>query len=209
MFLLLVPANLLSESVPETAASLNAAAIKAYQQKDYAAFLGYEKRASALEPENPRFIYNVACGESLTGNTAEAIRLLNQLGDRKLDLGAETDDDFAPIRKSPGWTDFQAKLAELRKPVVHSEAAFKLPEPGLLATGIAIDSRTGDTYVGSVRARKIVRRTKNGKVSDFVREGQDGFLAAGSLAIDSSAPNHLRQQFRGSFYARLPKRGRG
>jgi sugar lactone lactonase YvrE len=178
-------ASLLAEDVAETPAPLNAAAIKAYQQKDFAAFLGYEKRASALQPANPRFVYNVACGESLTGNGKEAVRLLSQLADRKLDLGAETDDDFATIRKLPEWASFEAKLAELRKPVVHSEIAFKLAETALVATGIAIDSRTGDTYVGSVRTRKIVRRTKTGEVSDFVHEAQDGFLAAGSLAIDS------------------------
>jgi sugar lactone lactonase YvrE len=174
-----------AEDAPETPAALNAAAIKAYQQKDYAAFLAYEKRASALQPADPRFAYNVACGESLTGNGKEAVRLLSQLADRKLDLGAEKDDDFAALRKTPEWGDFLAKLAELRKPVIHSEINFKLAEPGLVATGIAIDSRNGDIYVASVRGRKIVRRSKSGEVSDFVREAQDGFLAGGSLAIDA------------------------
>lgn len=186
VFTCLIPLDLVSEDVPNTPAGLNAAGIKAYQQKDYAAFLAYEKRASALQPANPRFVYNVACGESLTGNAAEAVRLLNELTDRKFDLGAETDDDFAAIRKTPEWAVFQAKLAELRKPVVHSEVAFKLAESGLVATGIAVDSRTGDTYIGSVRERKIVRHAKSGQVLEFVQEGQDGFLAAGSLAIDSA-----------------------
>jgi streptogramin lyase len=180
-----LPATSLAEDVPETPAALNAAAIKAYQQKNYAAFLMYEKRAWSLQPANPRFAYNVACGESLTGNGKEAARLLSQLADRKLDLGAENDDDFAAVRKTPEWVNFLAKLAELRKPVVHSEVDFKLAEPGLVATGIAIDSRNGDTYVASVRMRKIVRRSKSGQASDFVREAQDGFLASGSLAIDA------------------------
>jgi sugar lactone lactonase YvrE len=173
-----------SEEVPNTPVALNAAAVKAYQEKDYATFLKYEKRAHALEPANPRFLYNMACGESLTGNGTEAIRLLSQLADRKLDLGAENDDDLAAVRKTPEWTVFQTKMADLRKPFVHSEVAFKLPEPALVATGIAVDSRSGDTYIGSVRTRKIVRRTKSGEVSDFVRESQDGFLSAGSLGID-------------------------
>ncbi len=182
------PANLLSQEIPNAPAALSAAAIKAYQEKNYAGFLSYEKRAHALDPANPRYLYNVACGESLTGNAAEAVRLLNELTARKLDLGAETDDDFSSIRKTPEWAGFEKKLAELRKPVVHSEVAFKLAEPGLLATGIAVDSQTGDTYIASVRQRKILRRTKAGAVSDFTR-AQDGFLAGGSLAID--APRHI------------------
>lgn len=184
----LLAANLQSEETPGTAVALNAAAVKAYQAKNYAGFLDYEKRAHALEPANPRYLYNVACGESLTGNAAEAIRLLNELVARKLDLGAEADDDFAPIRKTAEWAAFEKKLGELRRPVVQSEVAFKLDEPGLLATGIVVDSKTGDTYIASVRQRKIVRRTMAGAVSDFTH-AQDGFLAGGSLAID--LPRHI------------------
>ena len=37
------------------------------------------------------------------GNADEVLRLLNRLVDRKLDLGAERDDGFAYIRKTPAW----------------------------------------------------------------------------------------------------------
>jgi len=178
------PAVSLGEEVATTPAALSAAAVKAYQQKDYIRFLANEKQALELQPSNPRFLYNVACGESLTGHSIEAIKLLNQLVDRKLDLGAETDDDFAGIRKTPEWSAFVSRLAELRKPIVRSEIAFKLSDPTLMAIGIAVDRQDGDTYIASIRERKIVRRTKTGHVSDFVREGQDGFLAGASLAID-------------------------
>lgn len=169
---------------PPTLAELNAEAMKAYQAKDYSGFLAYEKRALGLDPANPRLIYNVACGEALQGNAPEAVRLLDQLLARRLDLGAETDSDFAGIRKTQDWTGFQSRLAELRKPLVHSEVAFRLPDPGLVATGIAVDPRSGDTYIAIVRQRKILRRTKKGDVSDFITSGQDGFLAGDSLAID-------------------------
>jgi sugar lactone lactonase YvrE len=165
--------------------ALNAEAIKAYRAKDYARFLAYEKRALELQPGNPRLIYNVACGESLQGNALEAVRLLDQLVARRLDLGAETDDDFSTIRKTPEWAGFESRLAELRKPLVRSQAAFHLADPGLVATGIAFDPRTGDTYIASARERKIVRRTRDGKVSDFISEAQDGFLGGDSLAVDS------------------------
>ena len=169
----------------DTPEALNAAAIKAYQAKNYADFLANEKRVLALDPSNPRLIYNVACGEALTGNAAEAVRRLDELLARKLDLGAETDDDFAALRKTPEWTRFTSKLADLRKPLVHSAPAFTLADPELMATGIAVDPSTGDTFIASVRKRKIVRRTKLGGVSDFVGEAQDGLMAAASLLIDS------------------------
>ena len=181
-----------SAALPQTvntAAALNAAAIKAYQAKDYTQFLADEKRALALEPGNPRILYNVACGEALQGNARGAVRRLDQLLARKLDLGAEKDADFTGIHSTPDWKEFESKLAELRKPMARSQVAFRLSDPNLLATGIAVDSRTGNTYIASVRERKIVLRTRDGVVSDFIRQGQDGFLAGASLAID--APRQL------------------
>jgi sugar lactone lactonase YvrE len=172
------PANRLAE--------LDAEAGKAYRAKDYARFLALEQQALALAPSNARVLYNVACGEGLRGNAREAVRLLDQLLTRKLDLGAETDEDFSSIRKSPEWAAFLSRLAVLRKPMARSEVAFRLEDPALAATGIEIDSLTGDTYIGSVRQRKIVRRTKEGVVSDFVSTAQDGLMAVDALAIDSA-----------------------
>jgi sugar lactone lactonase YvrE len=174
-----------AQDAPATPDALNTAAIKAYKAKDYADFLSNEKRALALDPANPRLIYNVACGEALTGNAAEAVRRLDDLVARKLDLGAETDDDFAGIKNTPEWASFRSKLAELRKPLVHSTQAFELLDKELIATGITVDPATGDTFIASVRERKIVRRTKLGRVSNFVDQAQDGFMAAASLLIDS------------------------
>jgi len=168
----------------DTPAALNAEAIKAYRGKDYARFLALEKRALELAPGSPRIIYNVACGEALQNNASEAVRLLDQLLARKLDLGAEADDDFSGIRNTQEWTGFLSRLGALHKPVIRSDVGFTLAEPGLLATGIAIDPQTGDSFIASVRQRKIVRRTKQGAVSDFIRTGQDGFLAGAWLAID-------------------------
>jgi sugar lactone lactonase YvrE len=169
---------------PNTPAALNEAAMKAYQAKDYAAFLANEKRALDLQPGTPRLIYNVACGEALQGNAAEAVRRLESLVARKLDLGAEADDDFAGIRNTPDWVHFLASLKELRKPILRSQVAFRLDDPGLIATGVAVDPASGDTYIASIRERKILRRSSKGVVSDFIDPAQDDIFAAVQLAID-------------------------
>jgi hypothetical protein len=186
--ILLVTCAVFTEAAQQptnTATEWNGEAIKAYRAKDYEAFLADEKRALDLEPSNPRFLYNVACGEALLGNVRESVRLLDQLLARKLDLGAQTDEDFSKIHGTPEWSEFEARLAMLRKAQVRSEVAFRLPDPTLLATGIAVDPRTGDAYIASVRERKILLRAKNGSVKDFIREAQDGFLAGVSLTIDT------------------------
>ena len=173
----------------KTARDWNAEAVKAYQAKDYKTFLAAERRALELEPSNPRYAYNVACGESLTGNTKEAVRLLVQLTDRKIDLGAEKDEDLAAARQTPGWREFTARLQTLRQPIIRSVKAFEIPDSEIMAVGLAVDHTTGDTYIASIRQRKILRRDPAGAFSDFIQPAQDGFLGGAALAID--APRDL------------------
>ncbi len=178
-----------AQQTPPSAEGLNTVAVQAYRAKDYGQFLELEKHALALEPDNARYLYNVACGQALQGHAQEAVRSLNQLLARKLELGAENDTDFSGIRDTAAWREFELRVAELRKPVVSSHLAFTLSDKNLIATGVAFDPQTGDVYIASARERKIVRRSKNGAVSDFIQQGQDGFLGGASLAIDSS--HHL------------------
>jgi sugar lactone lactonase YvrE len=56
-----------------------------------------------------------------------------------------------------------------------------------MATTLALDSRNRDLYIASTRERKILRHTKAGVVTEFIRSGQDGFYGAASLLID---PQH-------------------
>ena len=173
----------------KTAHDWNVEAVKAYQAKDYKTFLAAERRALELESSNPRYAYNVACGESLTGNTKEAIRLLLQLADRKIDLGAEKDADFAAARHTPQWREFTARLQTLRQPIIRSVKAFEIPDREIMAAGLAVDRPAGDTYIASIHQRKILRRDRAGAFSDFIQAAQDGFLGGAALAID--APRQL------------------
>ena len=155
----------------------------AYQAKDYPAFLALEQKALALAPDDPRILYNVGCGEALVGHAAEAVRLLDKLIARGLDMSADKDSDFNNIHQSPEWKQFEGRLAVLRQPVVRSSTAFTLPDKGLMATSLAVDEQTGDTFISSARERKILKRTKDGVVSDFATQ-KDGLLAVSYLLID-------------------------
>ncbi len=165
--------------------ALNARAVSAYKAKDYATFLILEKQILTLSPGDPRALYNVASAEALLGHAAEAVAQLDKLLKLHLDFSAEKDPDFASILKTPEWRQYRVHLAALQKPVVGSSIAFTLSEKGLLASSAALDEASGDTYVGSLRERKIVKRAKDGTVSDFATE-KDGLLGVSSLLIDSS-----------------------
>jgi hypothetical protein len=163
--------------------SLAKAALDAYQTRDYASFLALEERALALSPDDPRTLYNVACGQALTSHPVEAVRLLDRLVARGLDLGADEDPDFTGIHKTPGWADFEQKLLQLRKPLVRSTIAFTLPDKDLIATSLAMDEETGATYIASSHERKIIKRAKDGTLTDFATQ-KDGLFAVSYLLID-------------------------
>jgi hypothetical protein len=159
-------------------------AIEAYQRKDWPAFLENARQAEALRPGVPRLVYNVACAEARNGNAAAAAKRVEELLDRKIDFGSEKDDDFAAVAGSPEFAGVRRKLALLRRPVGGSSVAFRLPEKDLLTEGLAYDPESQSFFVGSVHRKKILRRSADGNVSDFVAEGRDGLQSVLAIRVD-------------------------
>ncbi|MGE5275600.1 MAG: hypothetical protein ACM3SU_01285 [Acidobacteriota bacterium] len=159
-------------------------AVEAYRRQDWPAFLENSRQAAALAPGNARLTYNLAAAQARNGHSAEAARLVEGLLERRLDLGSDRDEDFAAVRDTDAFQGVRRKLAELRRPVGGSAVAFRLPEKDLLTEGIAFDPRSRAFFIGSVHRRKILRRSADGVVSDFVREGQDGLQSVLALRVD-------------------------
>jgi len=57
-------------------------------------------------------------------------------------------------------------------------------EKDLIPEGIAVDSRTAKIYVSSITKRVIIMIDSNGKHSNFIQPGQDGFLEGLGMKID-------------------------
>jgi sugar lactone lactonase YvrE len=159
-------------------------AIECHEKKDWPCFLAASREAEALLPGNPRLVYNLACAEALTGDLSGAAKHLESVLDRKLDLGIEADEDLAPLRAAPEFAPVARKLAALTAPVARSTVAFRLPERDLVTEGLAYDPKSRAFFVSSVHHRKILRRSSDGKVSDFVPEGRFGLEAILALRAD-------------------------
>jgi len=182
----------LALSLPALAADDAAERAKAYQEgvaayrgKDYPAFLAAAKRLLAFDPSNPKYLYNVACAESLTGDLKGAARDVASIVDRGIDLGFDQEEDLAAVRASKEYEPIRRKLEDLGKPIGRSEAAFTLSEKDQIPEGIAFDPAGRAWYVSSVHKRKIVRRAADGTLSDFVAEGQDGLWSVLAIGIDA------------------------
>ncbi|MCJ7485000.1 MAG: SMP-30/gluconolactonase/LRE family protein [Candidatus Aminicenantes bacterium] len=63
--------------------------------------------------------------------------------------------------------------------------AFRVDEKDLIPAGIAHDPRTGQFFLSSINKRKVVAVSPGGKVSDFVKTGQDGVLETLGMKVDA------------------------
>jgi hypothetical protein len=154
----------------------------AHQADDRPDFLAHARAAAQAAPAHPVAPYNLACALALVGQPVEAAAELDRLSAAGVAFDLDHDRDFDPIRQAPAFVAARERLEAVRaRRIETSRVAFTLPDRDLLTEGIAYDSLTGGFYVSSVHQRKIILRTRLGRVADFAQSGLFGVLA---LAID-------------------------
>jgi tetratricopeptide (TPR) repeat protein len=85
----------------------SAPAFAFFASKEYDKAIEVLEAAHAEFPDDATVLYNLACAESMSGRTAEALEHLRQSvagGERFREL-ARTDTDFDPIRDEPGFAE--------------------------------------------------------------------------------------------------------
>lgn len=95
-----------------------------------------------------------------------------------------------------------ARDSAFAMPVNRSAIAFVLPEKDLLAESIAYDPKSGAFFVGSTRHGKIVRRARDGRVTDFVPSGRDGMWMVIGMKVDTARNGLWVNTSGGSNYVR-------
>lgn len=160
-------------------------AVKAYQAKDYAAFLENMKQAAALRPDHPRIVYNLSAAYALNGRKEDAVDWLGRLARMGLAYAADKDDDFASIKDSREFAQVLALFQKNRTPVGNASHVFTVHEKGLVPESVAYDPSTKSFYVSSVYRRKILRVTPKGEVEDFATE-RDGLWSVMGMKVDAA-----------------------
>jgi len=146
-------------------------------QRQFASFL-----ASGGEPAAVRF--DEALSYAKLGNYAKALSTLEEALKDTPWLDPASEADFKPIA---GCSSFKALVARIEKryPVVAAaKPALTIHATDLIPEGLAADPVDGSLYMSSIYHRKIVKIAPDGKVSDFIAEGQDGILSVLGLKVD-------------------------
>lgn len=164
---------------------LNRQAAKAYQEKDYKTWLDLCKKLYALRPNSPFINYNLACAQAMNGNPEEAYKLLDRCISWGFGLNLDQDTDFTSIRNTREFRDLLKKAELFKRPVSNSEIAFTLEEKDLIPEGMAYDPVEKSFFVSSIYKSKIVKIDRNGKITDFTSEKQDGLRPVTGIKVDA------------------------
>jgi len=157
---------------------------KAYEAKNYAAYLENMRLAVELRPGHPTLLYNLAGAYALNGDSREALAGLRRVAEMGLIYQPEADEDFNSIRETEEFKKILKRFELNKAPTVRSSAAFTVREKGLITEGVAYDSVEEAFYVSSVRARKIFKVGRDGVAKVFATE-QDGLWSAMGMKVDA------------------------
>lgn len=135
------------------------------------------------QPTNMPWIYVLATYHDRAGETAEVVKWLGRLDE----LGWQHGVKGLDFRNSRG-SAFRNAVARLnaREPrVSNAKVAFTLKnQRDLVPEGIAYDPVGDVFYVSGIYRRKVLRVTRDGQATDFVKEAQNGMLGGLGMKID-------------------------
>ncbi len=163
-------------------------ALAAQQAADWPRYRDLVEATVGRLPDPSRLLYRLAGARLLAGDRAGALEALRRQVDAGFDRDPRPDPVFAPLAEDPAFRAAIERMLALREPLVRSSEGFRL-DRGDLIEGIAHDPETGSIFLSSVRERRILRRTREGAVSEFVASGAHGLRGALGLAVD--APRRL------------------
>jgi pimeloyl-ACP methyl ester carboxylesterase/sugar lactone lactonase YvrE len=171
---------------PKGSAALVKEAREAYDKGDPQTFRKNYEELVRRRPGDVYLLYNLACGQALTGQSEAAQRTLADIAAHRAWSDLDADDDFAAIRQTEGYKKAKQSLDAVRTDRVSSGAtrAFVIPEKGLVPEGVAYDPKTKSFFVSSIRKRKIFNIGPDGKVSEFVPPARDGLRSAAGMRVD-------------------------
>ena len=177
-------ASLAQDNQPKDGRYYESIARKAYQEKNYPAFLENMKLAASLRPNHPRLMYNLAVAYALNGDKNNAALWLGQVAKMGLIYPADRDEDFASIKDSAEFKNALQRFQLNKMPVINSAPAFTLNEKGVIPESVAYDPVTKTFYLSSVYKRKIVSVSPKGEAHDFATE-LDGLWSVMGMKVDA------------------------
>jgi len=159
--------------------------MEAYRAGDHQKFLEYTEKANSLDPGNYNIEYNLACGYALAGRADESVVFLEKLIEKGVGLNFDADSDFNSIRETDVYKSALLKVEKAKEPIHNSELAYVIPEKDLIPEGIAYDPVGDAFYLGSIYKSKILKIERDGTVTEFKSQGEDGLVSMIGMKVEN------------------------
>jgi len=135
-------------------------------------------------PDRGAALFLLAHDYARRGEHAKALDLLKQC--LALDEGFDPAGDkaFAPLQSDREFQNLVERVHQKTLPIRRAQVAFTIHQADLFPEGLAVDPSTRLFYMGSEYHNKIVRISKAGEVTDFVKEGIYDLMPVGGVHVD-------------------------
>jgi hypothetical protein len=158
---------------------------KAYQEKDYVAFLKLTKKLDSIRPSHPTFTYNLACAYTLNNQSENAFSILERCLLNNNTLSFETEKDLEVLKQDSKFESLLNLKSSLNTPITTSRKYVSLSEKDLHPEGLTFLKRKKIWLVGSIHKRKIVTFDKEkGRCNDWLND--KSILSVLALRPDTS-----------------------
>lgn len=159
-------------------------ATRATEAEDWAAAREAYRTGLELEPNVPALHIYAARTEARLGNVDASRAHLEAV----VRLGATTDltadEAYADFIDQPEFQDLVRQLGANGAPTPEAEIVHRFTDADLWPEGIAVDTETGDLYVGSIGRRAIYRLSPDGRVEEFGASSEDDLMEVLGMWVD-------------------------
>ena len=159
--------------------------VKAYESKDYNAFIRAMQEADSVRPNTYSILYNIAGGQALAGQSDEALKSLSKIVWINSSKQFMNDSDFVSLWNTPGMKDIFALIDSINKPVSLTSTGFTLEDNSFHPEGIAYDAKTKRFFIGSIRQKTIAVRNEKGNVNSNFFKKTDRLYCVMGMKVDS------------------------
>jgi sugar lactone lactonase YvrE len=149
------------------------------------AMLARLDEALAAKPDDQVLMLMRAAYSEAAGKPDDALRFIEKLDASRWDVPF-TSVDFKTLANDPRYQRLNARITARAPKAKRSELAFTIPGPDLIPEGIAVDTKTGTFYVGSIHKRTIIAVDRDRKARTFVPAGQDSMSGVLGMKVDAA-----------------------
>jgi sugar lactone lactonase YvrE len=160
-------------------------AARAAEREDWSSALGAYKSGLELEPNLPALHINAARTEARLGNERACRAHLEAAVRLGVTTDLAADEAYTAFLEQPEFRELAEELLTNGEPMAEAEIVHRFTDAELWPEGIAVDTTTGDLYVGSIGRRAIYRLSPDGRVEEFGTSSEDGLMEVLGMWVDS------------------------